>query len=453
MGLYARINFLILKRKKSLLVSLFNFLINIRSLTEKKIEIFGEQSFAFAIFGLVNYPVFYIIWRFYALESYENLILRVIATAMCLVLILKKYWPNQLKPWFPLYWYLTLAYCLPFFFTFMMLKNNGSPVWLMSSNVVIFWLILLVDWIVYLIILFIGVFFANLFYVLATANSYTLVPNWSGILMQYAASFFVIVLITHFKERIRKEKYRAMQSIATSIAHEIRTPLSSINLRISGIRNRVLQLFDNEAKRFGSSSDISREKKTGVNEIIRSVDAIHFDTKSANSFVNIMLMNLRPMQLQVTKEEVSIRECIIEALSRYPFQPGEKKKIQFEGPDDFIFMGQKELMVHVFFNLIKNSLYYIAVRPGHKGHINIRITQNKDNKVYFRDNGEGISEADIKHIFERFYSKTYHGAGIGLAYCREVVERFGGKISCRSILGEYTEFIIQFPKIKKEDLA
>ena len=81
--------------------------------------------------------------------------------------------------------------------------------------------------------------------------------------------------------------------------------------------------------------------------------------------------------------------------------------------------------------------------------IKIFITVDSS-KVIFKDTGTGISGRDLPYIFDRFYSKTRHGTGIGLAFCQMAVELCNGEIKCNSKEGEYTEFVITMPKLKEE---
>jgi signal transduction histidine kinase len=48
-------------------------------------------------------------------------------------------------------------------------------------------------------------------------------------------------------------------------------------------------------------------------------------------------------------------------------------------------------------------------------------------------------------IFDHFFTKTRHGTGVGLAYCKMVMEDLGGDMTCESVKGEYTHFILHFP--------
>ena len=115
--------------------------------------------------------------------------------------------------------------------------------------------------------------------------------------------------------------------------------------------------------------------------------------------------------------------------------------------DDFKFMGDELLMIHIIFNLLKNALYYIA--DASKGKISIILERGEEvNKLYFKDTGTGISQEILPHIFDHFFSKTENGTGIGLSFCKMAMERINGEISCFSKEGEFTEFLLTFPILK-----
>lgn len=68
------------------------------------------------------------------------------------------------------------------------------------------------------------------------------------------------------------------------------------------------------------------------------------------------------------------------------------------------------------------------------------------NILIFKDTGKGISKENISHIFRKFYSRTKYGTGIGLSFCKMVMESLGGEIKCKSQEGKFTEFRLCFPK-------
>jgi two-component system CAI-1 autoinducer sensor kinase/phosphatase CqsS len=106
------------------------------------------------------------------------------------------------------------------------------------------------------------------------------------------------------------------------------------------------------------------------------------------------------------------------------------------------------LLVHVLFNLLKNALYHVA--EAGKGEIFVWTEPNAvgENRLYFMDTGTGIHPSVLPRIFDRFYSSMSRGrgSGIGLSFCRMVMDGFGGSIECESVHGEFTRFILSFPK-------
>ena len=73
--------------------------------------------------------------------------------------------------------------------------------------------------------------------------------------------------------------------------------------------------------------------------------------------------------------------------------------------------------------------------------------KSKDNTLYFIDYGIGISEKNINKIFDKFFSNRRNGTGLGLTYCKLIMADMNGSIKCESVEGEYTKFILKFPKI------
>jgi signal transduction histidine kinase len=141
----------------------------------------------------------------------------------------------------------------------------------------------------------------------------------------------------------------------------------------------------------------------------------------------------------------SVNNCIEQALQRYPFSEGERQLVHYDAAKNFVFHGNEMLLIHVLFNLIKNALYHI--RAANKGLIRIWMTEiSNHHQLHFLDTGAGISPQLMPYIFEHFFSKTYHGSGIGLTFCKAVMESFSGAIECYSIEKEYVEFVLKFPK-------
>jgi signal transduction histidine kinase len=118
-----------------------------------------------------------------------------------------------------------------------------------------------------------------------------------------------------------------------------------------------------------------------------------------------------------------------------------------EAESDPIIAVDPDRMEQVLANLIRNAIHHTP--PG--GIISIQVREEEQTiKLHIRDTGEGISEEDLPHIWERFYRgeearvSGHRGAGLGLSLVRELVSDMGGEISVLSQPGMGTEFIMSF---------
>ncbi|MEJ2759402.1 MAG: sensor histidine kinase [Anaerolineales bacterium] len=132
----------------------------------------------------------------------------------------------------------------------------------------------------------------------------------------------------------------------------------------------------------------------------------------------------------------------LESFSQVAQEKGIALSGQVEAEIDPIFMDVQQIG-RVLNNLVSNAIRYTP--EGGK----VEISARRDGKlaeVHIRDNGEGIPENDLPHIFESFYrgeksrSRATGGAGLGLAIARGVVQAHGGDIQVDSTVGKGTEF-------------
>ncbi len=418
----------------------------------RNVQYFESRFFPFGLVAVIGFPLYYFIWHDAFPQPYENLPLRLLGSALFVPVMLTKYWPERLRRYLPLYWSLATFYALPFFFTFMLLKNNGSVPWLLSALTAVFLMVLLMDWISLFIQFIGGVGCAWLAFRLSGPSVDSVFLN-----LDYLPVYlFVLVLgavANYSSEVVKQERLRAMQSTASMIAHELRTPLLGIKAGASGVRQHLPALLAGyrQARDAGQAVEPIREIHL---EAMRSVmERIEGEVNYSNIVIDMLLANSKPFSFKnIPHGTYSVSECIELALSRYPFSSEkERRLVTWERVQDFSFKGNELLLVHVFFNLIKNSLRHIAMAG--KGSIIIRTeVENGTGKILFMDSGPGIPAHVLPHIFTRFYSWSYghddgSGAGIGLAYCRSVMQSLGGNITCRSMQGKYSEFTLTFPAI------
>lgn len=407
----------------------------------------SKQTLLFGIFGLVNFPTFYFVWHDLSPQRYDSLTLRLVATALCLSLILKKFWPSSLKPYFGVFWYVTLIYCLSFFGTFMLLQNHGSPMWVTNAMLVLMLLTILLDWISFSVVLIIGITIATLLSLTGNhaAFGYT---DYAGIFATYFSAIVVAAIFTYGRDKVEAEKFQAIKSVGASMAHELRTPLLSLDGGITGIKRyfpKFIQTYE-LAKESGLKVPPIRQDR--YQNLLVLLDNMSEEVKYSNTIVDMLLMKVKQTSIQLSDAAFcSMVECVSEALRRYPFaSENQRQLIRTEGVEDFKFKGDQLLIVHVLFNLLKNSLYFID--EVQKGDISIWTSRRKHtNRLHFKDTAKGIPSSIKWRMFESFFTTTRNGTGLGLAFCKMVMINLGGDIACYSKENEYAEFVLIFPKI------
>lgn len=434
-------------------MDIFSYFNKIARFSKKRVDQFGAQYGTFGLFGLINYPFSFLV--LYYLESQENesLWLRLVACIICLPLLLHAQWPRKAKFYLPLYWHMSLLYCIPFFAAIMLLRNGLSIEWLLNMLLGLFLFVLLVDWLTFLIILSLGALLGIIYYTFTdgsvdiTSLNSQISTSTSLILYLYIYTFIIGALFARNREKINEVKLEALKSLAYSIAHEMRTPLASIAAGASNL-SKFLPIYEEgylKATRAGlMQSQIMQKQLNNIKDIPTVMERVSYN---AQNIIDMLLMKVREAEI-IELDECSMWYCIRAALTQYPLRPSERKAIYLASTDDFIFYGKEEMLLHIVFNLLKNSLYQINAIPN--GEITIWTSSNEiHNCLHFKDNGKGISKKILDCIFDRFISNTEFGTGMGLAYCKMAMNSFGGDINCLSVEEKGAEFILSFPKIKK----
>lgn len=401
------------------------------------------------LLGTVGYPLYYHIWTELFPQPYENLALRLIGTVLFLPLLLYRFWPSQLKNYFTVYWLAVLLYGLPFFFTYMLLRNDLSLVWSMSTMAALFLLVLVVyDWLMVLLIALTGFVLAWLYYMAVTGEP----ALTEGYLGQLPIYLFVLIagnIFNYTANMVKEEKMKAYAAMGRTIAHELRTPLLGIKSAASALDTYLPRVLENsEAVPGGehAGKGISRKKLDALRE---SPSIIIDEVNYANTVIDMMLFSAG--QGSIDRERFSwhsARETIESALQRYPFRSTNEKRLLHKGDMvDFDYYGPQLLVIHVLFNLLKNALQ--SVQSSGYGTVTvIAEAGDRTNTITVRDTGPGIAPEAIPGIFEQFSSlkSPDQGTGIGLSFCKLVMESMGGYIRCDSTPGQYTEFTLHFPE-------
>mgnify|MGYP000754808164 CR=1 FL=1 len=421
-----------------------------RSLSESA-EYFLPHALYISIIGVIGFPSYYWIWTYIFPQPYENLPLRLFGSLLFAGLSLVHFKPTWVRASYAnFYWLITMTYALPFFFTYMLFMNNGNMVWAMSMMAGLALLILLAyNWVLFTTVFSLGLLLALFAYV-ATSSEVVL----SNYLIQLPIYIFLIVTASitfYFPYKLKQEKLKVLASVGAEICHELRTPLMTIQNNAYGLNKnlpKLLHAYD-LAKTHNLVTEIIRPD--ALKALEHSIQHIKKEVSHSNTIIDMLLMNLRKTELNTDNfAYLSMSNTIQEALERYPFDsPKSKQVVKANLTNDFVFFGSDILMMHVIFNLIKNALAF--TNDATKTSIDITLDSDNDaNYIYFRDNGKGISQLERLSIFENFYSTNKKGinsgTGIGLAFCKKVLTSFNAKIMCYSEPGEYTKFVLSFPK-------
>jgi two-component system CAI-1 autoinducer sensor kinase/phosphatase CqsS len=252
-------------------------------------------------------------------------------------------------------------------------------------------------------------------------------------------------------EREKKAKIAATLALGGHVAHELRTPLLGIRSGAIGAKNYLPKLVKAYTIARESGLDVPSIRLGHLKLLEGVLDRIEGEVNYSFLVIDMVLANAGNHKIEREKYSIfSVCAAASRAIDRYTFKRDEdRKKVQIDNGEDFEVYAVELLFAHILFNLLKNALYALeAAGVGEDGRIRIWAQPGAElNYLHFRDNGTGIPSGALERIFEPFATTKKSGTGLGLHFCRLVMERFGGEIICRSEEGSFTEFVLTFPKV------
>ena len=242
-------------------------------------------------------------------------------------------------------------------------------------------------------------------------------------------------------EKIKQEYEENRKALIANISHDLKTPITSINGYIEALVEGVV---------------------TSPDKVNNYLKIIHSNTTYINNLIDDLFLfsKLDMQKLDFNFEIVKIKPFMSDLMEEFNFILKEKN-IEFKFEDKLL----KELEVNIdrkrIYQVIRNVIGN-AIKYGNQQESMIEVQLSSDNgyiKIDVKDNGPGIPEDKLPHIFNRFYridterTKDFMSTGLGLAIAREMVEAHGGKIYVASIIGEGSIFTIQLPIEKQKEEA
>lgn len=246
--------------------------------------------------------------------------------------------------------------------------------------------------------------------------------------------------LNEIKMTIKRQEIEALESerkkneLVVFLAHDLKTPLTSIVAYLTILETRPDMPIEERAK----YTRISLEKAIRLGELI-------------NEFFEITKFNLQDIILETDILDISFMlEQIADEL--YGVLSEKKLTCKVEVEDTLVVDGDADKLARVFDNILRNAVSYcypnteIAIYAGHT---------EEFIKIVFSNQGKQIPEEQLYTIFEKFYrmdearSSITGGAGLGLAISKEIIELHGGHIYAESDK-VHTRFIVLLPRIEME---
>ncbi|MEK6731278.1 MAG: PAS domain-containing sensor histidine kinase [Pseudomonadota bacterium] len=248
-----------------------------------------------------------------------------------------------------------------------------------------------------------------------------------------------------------EENVRTMRIFAGGIAHELRTPLASMVNAASGIVKFMPRLVESYNMAKEANLDVPLIRKEHLEILKDTAEHIVQGGEYSQTVITAMLVTAQTAAIDTAKfKNLFMIATIQTALTTFYYpNPDDKALVHFIAENDFQFWGDETYMMDVIYNLVKNALFFI--HQAQKGEITIWIENQKDkNIVYVKDTSVGIPKENLPRLFEGYFTTREAGTGVGLPLVRRLMQSFNGDITCESVEGEYTMFMLTFPIVATE---
>jgi signal transduction histidine kinase len=229
---------------------------------------------------------------------------------------------------------------------------------------------------------------------------------------------------------------RMLNTLSTMgvMAHELRTPLATVNLLGDVMRNLV-------------QHDVPESKRKRIEELSGRLQSL---VRSMNQQIDTQISNAQLFRLPRNQTLIRAAEVVQDTVNQFPYRSTrERDCVRVHIQQDFCFQGSRPLFGQVLSKLIKNALHSLASASSAPSPGDLRVDvgiHHGKGRIAVSDEGVGIPHDLQQRIFEPFYStQSGAGSGLGLTFCKNVVESAHGTLSVHSEISRGAVFMIDLP--------
>lgn len=231
---------------------------------------------------------------------------------------------------------------------------------------------------------------------------------------------------------VQSEKMASLGRMSAGIIHEINNPLNFVTTSLFTLKKKTRHVAAEQREEY---TEILQDVEEGVERVRNIVSDLRTFTHPATDHL----------------DTVDVGEVATSALRFVSSEKKDHAAIELKLPEHLCVRANKNKLIHVFVNLIQNSLDAMRHKTFANGEaptvwIEARQTP-QTSSLLVRDNGPGIAAAHLDKVFDPFYTTkdVGEGMGLGLSICYRIMQECNGKISVRSEVGKYCEFTLDFP--------
>lgn len=390
---------------------------------------------ALAMSTFIGHILFYEVWSEWLPQPYENLWLRLaMAFSGLLLLVIPGITDNPPTRSASLVSSVIFWVTLPLFFSWMYFCNGGNAVWLASLGAMFLIYYHVTDWRLASLGSATGVALAWLLFE-ALGPELPPMPGEQAATNAVVLAFcwWMAITLGVSSSNLRREQLANTLGTMGIMAHELRTPLATMQLIGDALRNEAAQQQEDGGERLHELSQ-----------------RLHSLVRNMNRQIDMQITNARFMHLAANAQRISAAEIVRSAIADYPYRSSrERNSVVVQVHADFHFLGSRLLFSQVIDNLTKNALRSLAAASSasQPGDLLIQVgAQGNRGRIVFTDNGVGMDAELRKRIFQPFFSTDRGtGHGLGLAFCQRVVQAAHGSIRVKSAPHQGAVFTIELP--------